>query len=59
MGFGGISVWQLVIVLIVFLLTLIAAPILHAHRSRNIDEREEDDASNGEKAPPDSDGRSG
>jgi hypothetical protein len=30
MGLGGISVWQLVIVLIIFVVTLIAAPIRRA-----------------------------
>ncbi len=29
MGLGGISVWQLFIILIIFVLTLLAAPISH------------------------------
>lgn len=52
MGFGGISVWQLVIILIVFLLTLIAAPVWHAHRSGKRDEAGGDaPADNKDKAP--------
>ncbi|MDN5865288.1 MAG: twin-arginine translocase TatA/TatE family subunit [Gammaproteobacteria bacterium] len=44
MGLGGISIWQLVIILIVFLLTIVAAPALHAHRSRNANTAADDEA---------------
>ncbi len=41
MGLGGISVWQLVIILIVFLVTLIVAAPLHRAAGEKGEKREQ------------------